>query len=53
MQRRSGVVAVLAAVLAVILGNVSCGHQAPQGQDPLQNLAPPNVVEIKNAFNAS
>lgn len=53
MKRRYRHMAVLAAVLAAVLGSVSCGHQAPAGQASLRDLTPQNVAEIKNAFNAS
>lgn len=53
MQRRYQQLGVLAAILAAILGIVSCGHRTPSGQAPLENLTPRNVAQLENAFNAS
>jgi hypothetical protein len=53
MKRNYGAIEALAIVLAVVLGGVSCGHQAPAGQPSLQYLTPQNVVQLKDAFNAS
>jgi len=48
---------ILGALPAVLLVAVplyfSGGHQAPEGQPPLQNLTPQNLAEIKNEFNAA